>query len=92
MDANIFELDMWFFLCLILTGIIIYDNISKPVISVKKALSYLKKNLIRLIVFYQSNYNAGDQIVLVKKWIDSINIDNVPKEQMKLFKDFVNKL
>jgi len=29
---------------------------------------------------------------LVKKWIDSIKIDEIPKEQLKLFKDYVNKL
>ena len=86
------EINIWF-LCFLMAFIyIVIKEYNKPVIDVQKAFKYLKKDIVRLIVFYQSYYPASDQIVLVKKWFDSIKIDEIPKEQLKLFKDYVNKL
>lgn len=83
---------IWFFAFLATFIYSLYQWLNKPDISVKKALKLLKNSLIKLIVFYQSNYSASDQIELVKKWIDSIKINEVPKEQLELFKEFINNL
>jgi hypothetical protein len=85
-------INLWFFAFLGLFLYFLYDWSTRPEISVKTALNYLKKDLIRLIVFYQSRYEARDQIVLIKKWIESINQDEIPKEQLKLFKNYVKEL
>ena len=89
MDANIFELDMYFYLCLILTGIIIYNYFTRSVEDIQKTLKKLKKSLIRIIVFYQSHYSGSDQIALIVKWLDNIDKDEVPKWQQNELKNKV---
>lgn len=73
----------------------LYFLVSKPNISVEDALKRIKKNLIRVIVFYQDNYNVSDQVVLIATWI-SDNIKHksadIPKSQKKLLKELVNEL
>lgn len=85
------EINIWFWLSLILFAERLYFWYRKPEISVKKALDYLKENLIRLIIFYQINYPAVDQIELVKKWMDNIKKDEIHPVQKKMFKKFVEE-
>jgi hypothetical protein len=86
------DINIWFFAFLAAFIYIGYKEYNKPEISIKKALKYLKKYLIRLIVFYQANYSASDQIVLIKKWLDNVDFTKVPKEQLKLLKEYVDKI
>lgn len=66
-----------------------YQIMEMPDISVKYALNLLNENLVKLIVFYQSHYDAGDQLVLVKKWMDQIDKEKLHPDQKKIFKKFV---
>ena len=86
------DINIWFY-CFLASFIYIgIDRYNTNEISVQRALNYLKKSLINLIVFYQSNYPDTDQIVLIKKWLDNIDFKNLPPEQKKLFKDYVSYL
>ena len=85
------EINFWFWLSLVFFAERLYFWFRKPEISIEKALDYLKENLIRLIVFYQSNYSAGNQIELVKKWMEQIKKDDIHPEQKKLFKKYVEE-
>jgi hypothetical protein len=72
---------VWFWAFLASFLYIVYKEYNKPEISIKKALKYLKKHLIRLIVFYQSHYSASDQISLIAQWLDNIDEKEVPEWQ-----------
>ena len=70
---------------------IFYLEFNRPEISVKKALYHLKDNLVRMIVFFQEHYTDSDKVVLIKKWLDTVDFDRLPEEQKKLFKEYVSK-
>jgi hypothetical protein len=81
------------FIALMISFVVnVYLVSNRPVISVQRALKWLKKSLIRMIVFYQANYNESDQIVLVKKWLDSLDKSKIHPVQKKLFKRYVNQM
>ncbi len=66
---------------------------NRPEPTVHDALNEIKLNLVKLILFYQTNYSDSDQLVLIKIWIQqNIDVDNLPLGQWELFKEFINKL
>jgi len=66
----------------------------KPEISVENGLKQLKKSLVRMIVFYQSQYSGSDNLVFMAKWLDVIRKKRheINDEQMKLYKELVKEL
>lgn len=85
-------INFWFWLFMCSVSLNVYLLLRENEFSLQYALNHLKKHLIRLILFYQANYSDSDQIQLVRKWIENIDTKEVPNEQMKLFKEFINKL
>ena len=85
-------INIWFWLFLIAFLYILYLEHTRKSLSFETALRYLKKSLIRLIVFYQNYYDPTDQVHLIKEWLNSIDVKKIPKQQLELFKDFVNSL
>ena len=85
-------INIWFWLFLIAFLYILYLENTRKSLSFETALQYLKKSLIRLIVFYQNYYEPVDQIHLIKEWLNNIDTNKIPKQQLELFKDYVSKL
>jgi hypothetical protein len=85
-------INIWFWLFLVFFLYFLYNQFFKSKICVKHALDLLKEHLITLILFYQSNYDESDQVVLIKKWLDSVDVKKIPKEQLDLFKQYVRGL
>jgi len=91
-------MNMWFLVLLIgflvSLGANAYLLTVKPEISVENGLKQLKKSLVRMIVFYQSQYSGSDNLVFMAKWLDVIRKKRheINDEQMKLYKELVKEL
>ena len=81
-----------FIALIISSGINVYFILTRPEISVEKALKLLKKSLVRMVIFYQSNYPGSDQVQFIVQWLKNINFEEVPDWQFGIFKEFVNSI
>lgn len=72
----------------------LYFWLSRQDLSIESGLNRLKTSLIRMMVFYQENYNGSDQLVFLAKWIQQVKskIKNAPAHEKDLFKEIVNNL